>query len=55
MSPDEWFETTPVQQGSWWPCWQQWLADRSTGKVVPPPMGAATVLGDAPGRYVLEC
>jgi polyhydroxyalkanoate synthase len=54
MSPDEWFETTPVQQGSWWPCWQQWLADRSTGEVVPPPMGKGTVLGDAPGSYVLE-
>jgi polyhydroxyalkanoate synthase subunit PhaC len=55
ISPDEWFDTTSVQQGSWWPCWEQWLADRSSGQVDPPPMGAGRALDDAPGDYVLEC
>ncbi len=54
IGPAEWFDTAPVQQGSWWPCWQQWLAERSSGDVDPPPLGAGAVLGDAPGIYVLE-
>jgi polyhydroxyalkanoate synthase len=55
MSPVEWLDATPVQHGSWWPCWQQWLAYRSSTQVEPPPVGAGTTLGDAPGTYVLEC
>ena len=55
MSPSEWLEATPAQQDSWWPCWQRWLADRSSGPIAPPPIGAGTILGDAPGTYVLEC
>ncbi|MPW18130.1 poly-beta-hydroxybutyrate polymerase [Paraburkholderia sp. CNPSo 3157] len=55
MSPAEWLDATPVQHDSWWPCWQQWLADRSSSQVDPPPVGAGTTLGDAPGSYVLEC
>jgi polyhydroxyalkanoate synthase len=54
ISPDEWFDTTSAQQGSWWPCWEQWLADRSSGQVDPPLMGAGKVVDDAPGDYVLE-
>ncbi len=53
LSPDTWLETTPVQVGSWWPCWQQWLAARSSERIAPPPMDVAGVLGDAPGTYVL--
>jgi polyhydroxyalkanoate synthase subunit PhaC len=54
VSPDTWLEATPVQDGSWWPCWQQWLAARSSESVAPPSMGADGTLGDAPGTYVLE-
>jgi polyhydroxyalkanoate synthase len=54
LSPDEWFKTTPVQAGSWWPVWQQWLAQHSSGRVAPPSMGAVgyAPLADAPGDYV---
>ncbi|MCW5729645.1 MAG: polyhydroxyalkanoic acid synthase [Alphaproteobacteria bacterium] len=41
---------TPVQQGSWWPVWREWLVRRSGEMVAPPPLGEA--LADAPGQYV---
>jgi polyhydroxyalkanoate synthase len=54
--PDAWQASMPVQQGSWWPAWHDWLAARSAGKVAPPALGAPDrgypVLGDAPGAYV---
>jgi polyhydroxyalkanoate synthase len=56
-SPDEWVAATPAKDGSWWPDWSAWLAERSTARVAPPPMGAPTrglvPLTDAPGSYVL--
>lgn len=57
--PDKWREEIPVQQGSWWPAWGDWLATRSSEEqVAPPSMGATKAglapLGDAPGTYVLE-
>jgi poly[(R)-3-hydroxyalkanoate] polymerase subunit PhaC len=58
LAPDEWFEMTPVQDGSWWPEWRKWLATHSGEPVMPPPMGNLKVglklLEDAPGSYVLE-
>ncbi|CAM3948593.1 PHA/PHB synthase family protein [Roseateles saccharophilus] len=57
VAPQDWFDGTPVTEGSWWPAWGQWLADERGGpRVKPPRMGAkaAPVLGDAPGQYVLE-
>ncbi len=55
--PDAWQAAKPVHEGSWWPAWQQWLADRSSGKVSPPAMGAPErgypLFGNAPGTYVL--
>ncbi len=54
-SPDEWLERAVVADGSWWPYWQRWLAQRSSRKrVTPPPMGRGPILGPAPGRYVLQ-
>jgi polyhydroxyalkanoate synthase len=48
----------PKQQGSWWPEWQQWIAQRSGEPVAPPALGAPKrgyqPLADAPGEYVLE-
>ena len=56
-SPDEWLAEAPVQDGSWWQPWQEWLVAHSTpGQVAPPKMGAPrkgfAVLEDAPGTYV---
>jgi poly[(R)-3-hydroxyalkanoate] polymerase subunit PhaC len=57
MDPDTWMETAEVQQGSWWPAWDKWLDERTSGKIEPPKTGAPRkgykVLRDAPGEYVL--
>jgi len=56
LSPDHWLEAAPTHAGSWWPAWQQWLAERSGKQVKPPRMGTATYrpIDKAPGRYVME-
>jgi polyhydroxyalkanoate synthase len=56
LGPDEWLSCTATQEGSWWPRWNQWLADRSSSPTVPPPLGAEGFepLCAAPGQYVLE-
>jgi polyhydroxyalkanoate synthase subunit PhaC len=55
IDPDQWFARNEPQQGSWWPAWQAWLAERSGERVKPPPMGNAeySPIGSAPGSYVL--
>jgi len=53
IDPQTWRAETPLNKGSWWPAWQQWLARRSTERVSPPAMGGTQApLGDAPGTYV---
>ena len=57
LSPGEWESSTKLEQGAWWPVWDQWLTARSDAKLVSPPqMGNAAAgfapLGDAPGEYV---
>ncbi|KAI3604935.1 Polyhydroxyalkanoic acid synthase (plasmid) [Cupriavidus necator H850] len=52
LSPNAWYASTPACEGSWWPRWQQWLADHSSTKIAPPDLGAGTSLADAPGSYV---
>jgi len=58
VDPDTWQAATPPQDGSWWPAWVTWLAERSCGAVPPPSIGACErrypVLGDAPGTYVVQ-
>ena len=59
LSPADWHHKTEPRAGSWWPTWQQWLAQHSTPELVaPPPMGCAEAgyapLADAPGEYVLQ-
>lgn len=54
-NPDEWAETQPRVQGSWWEPWQKWLVERSSSEqVAPPNLGSKEfpVLGDAPGTYI---
>ncbi|EHJ91793.1 PHA/PHB synthase family protein [Vreelandella boliviensis] len=56
IDPDSWFEHTPIQEGSWWPAWQEWLMERS-GPLVPAPdtgTKAYPPLEDAPGSYVRQ-
>lgn len=53
IDPKTWLEETPVQQGSWWEAWQQWLVQHSSSvKVAPPKMQSN--LPNAPGTYVLQ-
>jgi len=53
IDADSWARDTPLQAGSWWPAWEQWLHRQAGRRVAPPPLGRA-VLGDAPGHYVLQ-
>jgi len=56
LDPDAWLRGTPVRQGSWWPAWVRWLADRSGAPMPAPALGGTKLapLTDAPGTYVLE-
>jgi polyhydroxyalkanoate synthase len=58
LSPDEWFGSAPLFEGSWWPAWQRWLGEHSSAKQVPArvPRALRAASGaereDAPGSYV---
>ena len=58
VDPDAWQASAVHHEGSWWPCWLDWLERLSGTKSAPPPMGGAAPayapLCDAPGTYVLE-
>jgi polyhydroxyalkanoate synthase len=58
LAPEEWTEEATKHDGSWWPAWQHWLAERSSGRVKPPAMGAPrkgyAAIEDAPGQYVRQ-
>lgn len=58
IDPDTWQAAMPMQEGSWWPTWQAWLAKRSSGLVESSPPGAPQAgyppITDAPGTYVLQ-
>jgi len=58
IGPDEWLTEARQRDGSWWPAWSEWLAERAGPKVEPPPMGGgrkgSKPLADAPGTYVFE-
>ena len=55
---ETWLATMPQHEGSWWPEWQAWLVAHSTGRGMPPSLGAPATgyfpLGNAPGTYVLQ-
>jgi polyhydroxyalkanoate synthase len=57
IGPDAWAEAAPHFEGSWWPAWQGWISERSSGNMAPPGMGNAEAgyppQGAAPGLYVL--
>ncbi|WP_409026482.1 alpha/beta fold hydrolase [Janthinobacterium sp. SUN098] len=52
IDADSWQREVPHHDGSWWPAWQAWLAERPGAQAAPPAMGPD--LGDAPGSYVLQ-
>jgi polyhydroxyalkanoate synthase len=58
LDPDGFYAEASRKEGSWWPEWVAWLADRSGALTAVPAMGAPQagypLLGDAPGAYVLE-
>ncbi len=56
VEPEAWQRATAETEGSWWPAFAGWLAERSGAPVAPPSMGSATFppLEPAPGGYVLE-
>jgi polyhydroxyalkanoate synthase len=54
VDPEQWFARHEPRDGSWWPTWEQWLAERSGERVAPPgPHREYMAMGDAPGTYVL--
>jgi polyhydroxyalkanoate synthase len=55
IDPDQWFARNEAHEGSWWPAWQSWLAERSGKRGKPPTMGSRDFapIGAAPGTYVL--
>ena len=58
VDPDAWQEQATHHEGSWWPCWQDWLVPHSGDPVEPSSLGAPRKgygpICDAPGTYVLE-
>ncbi len=58
VDPDGFYTEATQKDGSWWPEWVAWLADRSGALTSLPTTGAPQSgyppLGDAPGVYVLE-
>ena len=56
VDPDGWKQAAEHHEGSWWPCWRDWLGRNSGDVIEPPPMGAPREgfkpLCDAPGTYV---
>lgn len=56
VDPEAWQQTTPIQDGSWWPAWHAWLGEHSSRQTAPPALGCAQYppLADAPGSYVLD-
>jgi len=58
IDPDAWQKTAVHHEGSWWPCWRDWLIRQSSEQISPPSLGAPQSgyppIGDAPGTYVFQ-
>ncbi len=53
IAPDQWLESAPLREGSWWTAWHEWLAKHSAKDKIAPP-SAPKSLADAPGTYVYQ-
>jgi polyhydroxyalkanoate synthase len=51
LTAEQWLARAALRQGSWWPAWFDWLAERSSG-LVPARTVAGHGFGPAPGRNV---
>ena len=52
---DEWLESAELEEGSWWPCWSDWVLSRSLAmKNAPAALGNRRFPAGAPapGHYV---
>lgn len=58
VDPESWQKQADDHDGSWWPCWLNWLHHYSGENIEPPKLGAPRRgykrLADAPGTYVLQ-
>ena len=58
FDPERFLTEAERTDGSWWPQWLSWLADRSGAFTAPPGIGTASAgyppLDKAPGTYVLQ-
>lgn len=52
LDADDFVASAERVDGSWWPCWAQWLHQRSSGDVAARPVTGG--IEAAPGRYVLQ-
>ncbi|MDO6591682.1 class I poly(R)-hydroxyalkanoic acid synthase [Loktanella sp. D2R18] len=55
LTADDWYDAADKHDGSWWPRWESWLAEKSCKKVDARQPGGECypVLAAAPGTYVL--
>jgi polyhydroxyalkanoate synthase len=54
IEPDRWQAQARRREGSWWPAWHAWLAGHSAPLRPARPIPAESVVGEAPGQYVLQ-
>lgn len=54
LSPQDWKQGAAFNQGSWWPCWENWLRSRSGASIPARKIGDSgwASLAPAPGTYV---
>ncbi|MBN8505758.1 MAG: polyhydroxyalkanoic acid synthase [Burkholderiales bacterium] len=53
LAPEDWPAQAESHEGSWWPAWQQWLAEHSGAPVRARALPVRS-LGEAPGQYVMQ-
>ena len=56
LSPEDWQSGAQSHEGSWWPMWGDWLADKSGDQIAARATGSAThpAISPAPGTYVVR-
>ncbi len=52
VDPDAWRAAAARHEGSWWPCWLEWLEECSSAPAAAPK--TAPSIAPTPGAYVLE-
>jgi polyhydroxyalkanoate synthase len=55
IDAESWLRESRVEPGSWWEYWQRWLVRESSSKKIRPVFSSQdALLGNAPGKYVLQ-